>query len=657
MVLRSKFKCIFVCLIVATVVCDTIIDHGPCLEGNVFRYLSSLWTLYNFLLYCLASSATRLSGDDLLLIAAGGCLLGLIFAKRVDWIGSGREMSAGCLMENGSGQGGSLVSKMSGPCDTNAQEQETRKRRVDELRRQIEELKAEIEERKRVESALRDSEWKFRTLVENLNIGVFRNMVDSGKIVQTNTAMAKIFGYDSVQEFYKVSVTELYLDMVDRQKFLYEMKSKGFVKDRLMAMRKRDGTPIWCSVTAVAHYDNTGRMECSDGVLEDVTEQKLLEEQLRHSQKMEAIGTLTGGIAHDFNNMLTAILGYANLLKLKIPADSTLENYVEQILVSSKKAANLTKSLLAFSRKQLINPRPVNINEIVKGVEKLLIRLIGEDIEFTTKLCDGDLAVLADSGQMEQVLLNLVTNARDAMENGGMLAIETCQTTIRPYHTGFPHTLEPGIYAVISVSDTGGGMDKHMCQRIFEPFFTTKEIGRGTGLGLSIVYGIVRQHKGDIHVYSEPQCGTTFKMYLPIILNSTKKSDVNAASPLVGGTETILIAEDDDDVRNLMCSMLKQFGYTVIEAIDGRDAVEKFTRHQGCVDLLLLDVVMPGMNGKECLERIRKMNSRVPVIFSSGYTAEIIHAKGIREEGAGFLQKPVQPQELLAVIRQSFASK
>jgi polar amino acid transport system substrate-binding protein len=220
-----------------------------------------------------------------------------------------------------------------------------------------------------------------------------------------------------------------------------------------------------------------------------------------------------------------------------------------------------------------------------------------------------------------------------------------------PRHDGFSHALEPGDYAVISVSDTGAGMDEALSQRIFEPFYTTKEMGRGTGLGLSIVYGIVRQHKGDIHVYSEPGSGTTFKIYLPIVEKPAKKREDKVASPLVGGTETILVAEDDEDVRNLICSMLMQFGYRVIEAVDGLDAVEQFILHQEEVELLLLDVVMPRMNGKECLDRIRETNSRVPVIFSSGYTADIIHAKGIHEEGAGFLQKPVQPQVLLAVIR------
>ncbi|SHO47972.1 PAS domain S-box-containing protein [Desulfopila aestuarii DSM 18488] len=596
------------------------------------------------------------SGFGAMAVPVGSCLFVFFSIREMLRADTGPEISAPLCIESGgegAGQNGLSYSVGSDKNDGDPKRQEGVSQREAELEKKVAELEAQLEERKQVEIALRDSEWKFRTLVENLNIGVFRNTVEGGRIVQTNTAMAKIFGYDSVQDFYGISVTELYLDMVDRQKFLEEMRTNGFVKDRLIAMRKKDGTPIWCSVTAVAHYDSEGRMECSDGVLEDVTERKRLEEQLRHSQKMEAIGTLTGGIAHDFNNMLTAILGYANLLKLKVVEDPILNNYVEQILTSSEKAAHLTKSLLAFSRKQIINPRPVNLNEVVSGVEKLLMRVIGEDIEFKTILADRDLVVMADSGQMEQILLNLATNARDAMDDGGRLIIETSLAGVIPQRGGLPNTLEPGNYAVISVSDTGGGMDEAMCQRIFEPFYTTKEMGRGTGLGLSIVYGIIRQHRGDIQVYSEPGAGTTFKIYLPIAEQSAGISDeAMVETPLVGGNETILVAEDNDDVRNLMCSMLQQFGYTVIEAVDGEDAVEKFSRHIDEVDLLLLDVVMPRMNGKECLDKIRAMNDRVPVIFSSGYTADIIHAKGIHEEGAGFIQKPVQPQAMLSLIRE-----
>lgn len=532
-------------------------------------------------------------------------------------------------------------------------------RRVRELEKELGALRDDIAAKQEVEAALRESESKYRTLVENINIGVFRNTVGQGHIVQTNPAMARIFGYDSVEEFCNVSVVDLYQDVVDRQKFLEEMQANGFVRDRLIAMRKRDGTPIWCSVTAVAHYDRDGNLEFSDGVLEDVTEQKRLEAQLRHSQKMEAIGTLTGGIAHDFNNMLTAILGYANLLQLKMGDDPTLAGYVEQILASSEKAASLTSSLLAFSRKQIITPRAMDLNEIVAGVEKLLIRVIGEDIEFMTKVWPEELVVMADGNQLDQILLNLATNARDAMPDGGILTIETSRIRFNGSYGGEDDSLalEPGDYAVIAVADTGSGMEEETRQRIFEPFYTTKEVGRGTGLGLSMVYGIVRQHRGDIHVYSEPGTGTTFKIYLPLLENGIHGGRTTDGEVPGGGTETILVAEDDPDVRNLMCTMLSQFGYTVIDALDGEDAVAKFTDNRERIDLLLLDVVMPRLNGKECLDRIRAMGGRMPVIFASGYTADIIHAKGIHEDGAGFLQKPVQPRALMTQVRHMLDEK
>jgi len=523
-----------------------------------------------------------------------------------------------------------------------------------ELQEKVDELNTEIEERRKVEAALRDSEEKYRTLVDNINIGVFRSITGLGQFVQANPAMAKIFGYESVDEFKKIEVVDLYQNTDDREKFIAEIHHNGFVRDCPLAMRQLDGTPIWCSVTATAHDDAAGNLAWVDGVMEDITERKKLEEQLRQSQKMEAIGTLTGGIAHDFNNILTAIIGYSNLLQLKVSDEETvLVNYVEQILAASEKAANLTRSLLAFSRKQLIDPKPVDLNQIVKDVQKLLIRVIGEDVEFRTVMADRDLVIMADIGQVEQILLNLATNARDAMPDGGILTIETSYVHFAGDHAGFSNQIEPGEYAVVSASDTGIGMDEVTKQRIFEPFYTTKDVGKGTGLGLSIVYGIIKQHRGDVHVYSEPGKGTTFKIYLPLLAQEVTDSEKKTAETLTGGAETILLAEDDGDVRKLMVAMLEQFGYSIIEAVDGEDAVRKFNEHEAEIDLLILDVIMPKMNGKESFEQIRKVKPDVKVIFSSGYTADIILSKGILESGAGFLQKPVHPQALLSVIKKT----
>jgi PAS domain S-box-containing protein len=526
-------------------------------------------------------------------------------------------------------------------------------KQASELEEKVRELNREIEERAQAEKALRESEEKYHTLVDNINIGVYRNSSGRGRFIQANPAMAKIFGYDSLDEFMKVTVMDLYQKGDDRKAFLETVRRDGFVKDRELALRRKDGTPIWCSVSATATLNAQGSIVWIDGVMEDITERKKLEEQLRQAQKMEAIGTLAGGIAHDFNNILTALLGYSNLLKLKIGKDHELNTYVDQILISSEKAATLTRSLLAFSRKQIINPKPVDLNEIIRGIGKLLRRLIGEDIEFRTILAEKKLTIMADSGQIEQILINLSTNASDAMPHGGMYTIQTEYLNLRDNYSALAEHLKPGEYAVISATDTGRGMDEETRQRIFEPFFTTKAIGKGTGLGLSIVYGIIKQHNGDIHVYSEPGKGTSLKIFLPFSHSEIPDPEQVAQNIPLGGTETILVAEDSPEVRKLMVTVLEKFGYTVIEALDGEEAVIKFTLQSDRIHLLILDVVMPKMNGKEAFDKMRAIRKDIKVIFASGYTADIIQRKGILEDGAGFLPKPVLPHVLLSLIRET----
>lgn len=388
-------------------------------------------------------------------------------------------------------------------------------------------------------------------------------------------------------------------------------------------------------------------------ILEDITEYKRLEAQLRHSQKLEAIGTLTGGIAHDFNNILTAIIGYASVLQMKLGEDDPLKVSAERILASADRAARLTQSLLAFSRKQLLNPEVININEVIKRVEKLLSRLISEDIELKTILSDEKLTVFADSAQIEQVLMNLATNARDAMPDGGMLSIETQKIELDAEFVKIHGYGKSGLYALISVSDTGIGMDEKTREKIFEPFFTTKEVGKGTGLGLSIVYGIVKQHDGYINVYSEINRGATVRIYLPLtkaeVMEIKKREEVLMQE---GGTETILLAEDDEDVRNISVSALKEFGYKVIEAVDGEDAVNKFIKNKDEIRLVLLDVVMPKKNGREAYEEMKKIAPEIKALFVSGYTEDVIHRKKIIDEGLNFLSKPMSPTKLLRLVRE-----
>ena len=401
-------------------------------------------------------------------------------------------------------------------------------------------------------------------------------------------------------------------------------------------------------LTAIA---NTLAMIIQHRMVEE--EKELLQAQFLQSQKMEAIGHLAGGIAHDFNNILTAIIGYSTLLQQKMKEDDPMRSMVNSVISSAERAANLTQELLAFSRKQIINPKPVEINDLVKDMEKLLLRLIGEDIEFRTILSEQQLWVVADRGQLEQVIMNLITNARDAMPGGGILSIETATVEItRRQMDEQRDVIRPGRYAVISISDTGTGMDEETKEHIFEPFYTTKDVGKGTGLGLSVVYGIVKQHNGHIKVYSEKGHGTTFRIYLPLGKADIKEEKTEQRVELRGGTETVLLAEDESAVRELIKTVLTERGYEVIEAVDGRDAIEKFTVNRDRINLMILDVVMPEKSGREVYEEIKRIRPDIKVLFTSGYTSNIIQQKGVLDEGINFISKPVSPDELLIKVRE-----
>jgi PAS domain S-box-containing protein len=393
-------------------------------------------------------------------------------------------------------------------------------------------------------------------------------------------------------------------------------------------------------------------------VFSDVTEKtemeaekKKLEEQLIQSQKMESVGQLAGGIAHDFNNILTAITGYGEMLRTKVSHDEKLASYADQVLASAGRAANLTRALLAFSRKQAIELQSADINTIVNGIQKLLGRLIGEDINLTARTSDKPLQAMVDAGQLEQILMNLATNARDALPNGGELAIETDEVFVDELYSNSIANGKPGRYALITVSDNGEGMDQETCTRIFEPFFTTKKVGKGTGLGLSIVYGIVRQHGGFVTVYSEAGHGTSFRIYIPLSEVSEQKQLHEITDEEKHGTETILLAEDDSDVRNILALTLSEAGYTIISAACGTEAVTLFGENHCHIDLILMDVIMPSMNGKEAYTRISEQYPEARVIFMSGYTADIILHKGIMDDDINFIHKPVSKQQLLKKIR------
>lgn len=437
---------------------------------------------------------------------------------------------------------------------------------------------------------------------------------------------------------------------------MWETLSSGSVWHGRFINRKKDGTLYQEEATISPNRDEAGKIVNFVAVKRDITKEVALESQLRHAQKMEAVGQLAGGVAHDFNNIMTAIIGYASFLKMRVKKDDSLENYVVNILASAERAADLTQGLLAFGRKQVFKLEPVNINAVVRRVGNLLMRLIGEDIDLRTEYSEQNLVVMADSGQMEQVLVNLATNSRDAMPDGGVMTIKTEHVVLNNDFTKMHGYGKPGKYALISATDTGIGMDRETVEKIFEPFFTNKEVGRGTGLGLAIVYGIVKQHGGYINVESEPGMGTTFYIYLPLTEENVRDvKNQEAAVPLIG-RETVLVAEDDAAVRRLIKSVLEKFGYRVLEAVDGEDAVAKFTENSGDIDLLILDVVMPRKNGKEVYDELKIARSEVKVLFMSGYAADIIYRKGLVEEGLHLLAKPIAPGELLKSVRETLDS-
>lgn len=392
---------------------------------------------------------------------------------------------------------------------------------------------------------------------------------------------------------------------------------------------------------------------------EDVTEHKQMEkeqatlrEMLYHAQRLDSIGKLAGGIAHNFNNILTVIMGYASILGMDMDKFNPLQEYVQKILTTSESAAHLVRDLLTFSRKESNDPKQIKVNEIIKKVALFLPKVIGEYIEIGVKLTDRDPVVMADGVQMEQVLTTLAMNAKDAMPGGGSLSIITDVVELDRNFVIVHGYGALGMYALISVTDTGTGMTAETIGRIFEPFFTTKAVGVGTGLGLAVVYGIVKQHKGYIHVYSEPDKGTTFKIYLPLIKFSWEERALNDIPTPVGGTETILIAEDEAEVRKLTKMILSGFGYKIIEAVNGEDAIHKFMENKDRIQLLVLDVIMPGKNGKEAYDVINKINPHIKAIFVSGYGEDVVYKRDFLCEGINCISKPILPMEFLKKVRE-----
>ena len=509
----------------------------------------------------------------------------------------------------------------------------------------------DITYRKRIEVALRESERKYRKIFEESRDVIFVFDADA-RLLDINPSAQELLGYTR-EELITLDISrDIYVDMGVRENFHRMLFTEGFVKDMQVELKRSDGEIVVAHISASVTKNEEGSITGYLGTIHDMTEHKKLEQQLLHVQKMESIGLLAGGIAHDFNNLLTAISGYGETIRENIDRkNQLLRSSVEQVLLAAERARELTHNLLTVSRKQIINPKPLLINTIITEIHSFISRIIGEDIELTTKSCKRKLPVIADRGQIEQVLINLTTNARDAMSAGGRLSISASHITVNSKSKELLGIESPGEYAVITVSDTGIGIKEKNRQKIFEPFFTTKEIGKGTGLGLSISYGIIKQHNGTITVESTPGAGAVFTIYLPLVQMDVPAIPAREDVPTKSGTETILIAEDEEIVRHFLTGILQRAGYTVIAAANGEEAVSRFKEHNSEISLVVSDVVMPKKNGREICEEIRSLSPDIKFIFISGYTADIILQKGIVEEGVEFVTKPFSKNEILQKIR------
>ena len=513
----------------------------------------------------------------------------------------------------------------------------------------------DLSQHQQAEKARADAETKYRMLVEHVNaITYIAEIGLNGKWYYISPQVENILGY-TPEEWLALSSNwdqHIHPDDLPIVIAAEEQSLNGFPFQAEFRVRRKDGREVWLSDTAVI-VQGSDSHPVMEGIMVDITERKALETQLQQSRKMEAVGRLAGGIAHDFNNLLTIISGYTEMALSRPHLPSEAHADIERIENASGRAAALVRQLLAFSRKQVLQPKILDLNKIVLNLDSLLRRLMDERIEMVTRVKDDLGKVKADPAQVEQVIMNLVVNARDAMPEGGRLVVETCNTDLDANYAVDHVSVRPGRYVMLAVSDTGVGMDRQTVAHIFEPFFTTKESGRGTGLGLSTVYGIVKQSGGYIWVYSEPGKGSTFKVYLPRVDEVPEAVGAAQIAPRAQrGTETILIVEDEEAVRELIQTVLAEKGYDVIPSRDPQHAEQIAARFAGEIHLLLTDMVMPGTSGRELAERISAKRRGIRVLFMSGYTDNVITSGGMLEEGLAFLQKPFSPAALVQKVRE-----
>jgi two-component system, cell cycle sensor histidine kinase and response regulator CckA len=537
-------------------------------------------------------------------------------------------------------------------------------RLVRKLEQKMLQLEKEVSAKQEAEKILRQNEKKYRSLFNSLRDAIL--VTDTQRaILDCNPAFVDLFGYPA-EEIRSQKSLMLYENEEGHGGLCAALKKYSGNSNFLykVSFKKKSGDIFPGEVNVFNLYDDEGTLAGYIGVIRDLTERrqaedtrKKLEDQLRQAQKMESVGRLAGGVAHDFNNMLSIILGYGEMVLEALPKDHPHQQALDNMVQAGHRAKDLTRQLLAFSRKQILEMRTVNLNAVTTGFQTLLRRVIGEDVELVLELASTPLLIKADAGQLEQVLMNLAVNARDAMPDGGTLTIETTGVELDDAYAETRPDVKSGTYAMICVSDTGFGMDRETLDRIFEPFFTTKDKDKGTGLGLATSYGIIKQHDGHIWVYSEPGQGTVFKIYLPRVAEEPfpdLRPGVKTVAPITG-TATVLVVEDDPSVRKLACTILTHNGYRVIESVDAADAVDLAGKSKNPIDLVLSDVIMPGINGPEVCRRICEHHPGARVLYMSGYTNNVITHGGMLAPGVQFVQKPFGVRTLIEKVREVLA--
>jgi PAS domain S-box-containing protein len=509
-----------------------------------------------------------------------------------------------------------------------------------------------------MEQRLLRSQAELQALVDHAPYGVYRSTLD-GRLLHVNRALVAMLGYENEEELVGVNLsTGVYCDPAEREALIEQYRACHQFEGVEVEWKRKSGAPTTVRLSGRPVRESDGSVACFEVFVEDVGEQRALAAQLRQAQKIEAVGRLAGGVAHDFNNLLMVIKGYTEMLLKDLPKEQPQHAYAQEVMRAADQAVSVTQQLLAFSRKQVLAPKVLDLNSVLLDMSRMLPRLIPEDIEISLLPAKNLGLVKTDPGQVQQVLMNLVLNARDSMPRGGKLGIETSNVELTQDYAFWHVSVTPGPYVMLAVSDTGEGMDAETQARIFEPFFTTKEKGKGTGLGLATVYGIVKQSGGYIWVYSEAGKGTTFKVYFPRVEGTAEKVRVqDPPGAWITGSETLLLVEDDEGVRELAREFLQKRGYHVLVATGGRQAVQLVEQHPGPIHLMITDVVMPGMSGRELVDRVATRRRGMRVLYVSGYTEDAVLQHGVENAGTMFLSKPFALSALARKVREVLAGE